>query len=230
MRIAQPSQTSGYANEHMRMNKGIRTMKKQSNFDYDGQAGQAMVEAMVAMSVIVVGLLGAFALSSSSIGLNRTAADRYIAVNLAGEGIELVKNIIDQNIMLVVPDNVAWNAGVSPGNYEIDYNDSGLKSVNGDERTLFFSEKRSDYYAYDDGDLDPIIYAETKQKIKRIIKIENISLEHIKVTSTVSWNDKNGSRLSFFVEDHFYDFKSHLYKRNLNCRLYPDNPDCFVIF
>ena len=181
--------------------------------------GQAMVEAMVAMSVIIIGLLGAFALSSSSIGLNRTAADRYIAVNLAGEGIELVKNIIDQNIMLVELENVAWNRGVLPGSYEIDYNDPGLRAVEGDERILFFSEKGSGYYAYDDGDLDSIIYAQTKQKIKRIIKIENISLEHIKVTSTVSWNDKDGSRLSFFVEDHFYDFKGSFYKYNLNLKL-----------
>ena len=54
-----------------------------------------MVEAMVAMSVIVIGLLGVFALSSNSISLNRVAADRYIAVNLANEGIELVKNLIE---------------------------------------------------------------------------------------------------------------------------------------
>ena len=174
---------------------------------------------MVAMSVIVIGLLGAFVLSSSSIGLSRTAADRYIAVNLAGEGIELVKNIIDQNIMLVEPENVAWNAGVSPGNYEIDYNDLGLKPVNGDGRILFFSEKGSGYYAYDEDGLDLNIYKKTKQKIKRIIAIENINLEHIKVTSTVSWNDKDGSRLSFFVEDHFYDFKGSFYKYNLNLKL-----------
>ena len=190
-------------------------------------SGQVMVEAMVAMSVIVVGLLGAFVLSSNSIGLNRTAADRYIAVNLAGEGIELTKNIIDRNIMIVEPVNAAWNEGVlPPGNYEIDYNDPGLKSVDGDGRTLFFSEKGSGYYAYNEDGLDLNIYAETKQKIKRIIKIENISAEHIKVTSTVSWNGKDGSRLSFFVEDHFYDFKNRYYKFNLNCRLFGDRPVC----
>jgi len=190
------------------------------------EKGQAMVEAMVAMSVIVVGLLGAFVLSSSSIGLNRTAADRYIAVNLAGEGIELVKNLIDRNIMITDPDNVAWNAGVFAGNYEIDHNDTALRLLNGEGRTLYFSEQGSGYYAYADPELDLNIYKETKQKIERIIKIENISARHMKVTSTVSWNDKDGSRLSFFVEDHFYDFKAHFYKHNLNCRLHPDDPEC----
>ena len=210
--------------------KQVLGKQERKAFDTCLVRGQAMVEAMVAMSVIVVGLLGAFVLSSNSIGLNRTAADRYIAVNLAGEGIELVKNIIDQNIMLVEPVSAAWNAipGFENGvlEYEIDYNDPGLKSVDGDGRTLFFSEKGSGYYAYNEDGLDLNIYAETKQKIKRIIKIENISAEHIKVTSTVSWNGKDGSRLSFFVEDHFYDFKNRYYKFNLNCRLFGDRPVC----
>lgn len=176
-----------------------------------------MVEAMVAMSVIVIGLLGAFALSSGSISLNRTAADRYVAVNLAGEGIELVKNIIDRNIMLVEPINIAWDNGISEGDYEIDHNDLALKPLEGGgARILWFSKDGSGYYAYNDAPgLDPDLYVETAQKIRRVIKIENISAEHLKITSTVFWISR-GSDLEFSVEDHFYNFKDSYYKYNLN--------------
>jgi len=172
------------------------------------QAGQSMVEAMVAMSIIVVGLLGVFTLSSNSISLNRVAADRYIAVNLASEGIELVKNLIDNN---------EWNA--IPGvidpieDYEIDYNDLVVKQLNSaDGRTLYFSKEGSGYYVYDDGDINLNVYTETTQEFKRIIKIQSLnlgpnSLDHVKVTSTVSWRAKDGTVQYFSVEDHFYNTK-----------------------
>lgn len=165
-----------------------------------------MVEAMVAMSIIVIGLLGVFALSSSSISLNRVAADRYIAVNLANEGIELVANLID--------NGDTWNA--IPGfdssltaDYEMDFNDIKVKPLDGALRPLYFSKDGSGYYAYDDGDINLSLYVITTQDFTRIIRIENVgpTLDHIKVTSTVSWNAKNGSRLDFGVEDHFYNFK-----------------------
>mgnify|MGYP001608093286 FL=1 len=205
-----------------------RAMKEQSNFttttsdvvnkNNSGQAqhqnkfdaGQAMVEAMVAMSIIVIGLLGVFTLSSSSISLNKVAADRYIAVNLAGEGIELVKNLIDNNPWNEIP---GFDLSLSPnGNYEIDFNDLKLKIS--EERTLFFSKgdiskSGSGYYAYDNGDSGDLdeSYIETIQNFTRIMTIENISDEHIKVISTVSWKAKDGSMLNFSVEDHFYNLK-----------------------
>ncbi|MHB9019503.1 MAG: prepilin-type N-terminal cleavage/methylation domain-containing protein [Minisyncoccota bacterium] len=183
--------------------KFISTEKNNLN-----KAGQSMVEAMVAMSIIVIGLLGVFTLSSNSISLNRVAADRYIAVNLANEGIELVKNLIDNN---------AWNA--IPGvvdpieDYEIDYNDLAVKQLNSaDGRPLYFSKEGSGYYAYDDGDINLNVYTETVQGFRRIIKIQSFnlgpnSLDHVKITSTVSWRAKDGTTQYFYVEDHFYNTK-----------------------
>lgn len=171
------------------------------------EKGQAMVEAMVAMSVIVVGLLGVFTLSSNSISLNRVAADRYVAVNLANEGVELVKNLIDNNEWNAIPgfDN-------STSQYEIDYNDLKVKPLGGEgsgARPIYFSKNGSGYYAYDDGDLDLNVYVSTVQDLTRIITIENVNgdSEHKKVVSTVSWKAKDGAMLSFSVEDHFYNLK-----------------------
>lgn len=172
----------------------------QNKFD----AGQAMVEAIVAMSIIVIGLLGAFALSSNSISLNRVAADRYVAVNLAAEGIELVKNLIDNSIEW--GKFLGFDSSLT-AYYEIDFNDAGVKPIDGVERPLYFSKDGSGYYAYNDNDLSSS-YLETTQDFTRIVRIEYFgSSDHIKITSTVSWKAKDGSDLVFFVEDHFYNLK-----------------------
>ncbi len=168
-----------------------------------------MIEAMVALSVITVGILGVFTLTSSSIGFNRVAADRYVAVNLANEGMELTKNLIDKNIM----DDIApWNRlpGFSgSGNYEIDYNDSALVPLNSTGRFLFFSKDGSGYYRYQ----QPEFPNDKKTEFRRIISIENINNNHIKVISKVYWSSR-GSSYDFGVEDHFYNLKIFKYNNN----------------
>ena len=59
--------------------------------------GYVLVESVVAMTIVVVGLLGIFSLLSQSLSLNRVVGDRYVGTYLAAEGIEVVKNIIDNN-------------------------------------------------------------------------------------------------------------------------------------
>jgi len=50
--------------------------------------GQLIIEMIVAVSLLMIGLLGIFAVLSQSLGLNRVAANQYIAAHLAAEGIE----------------------------------------------------------------------------------------------------------------------------------------------
>src|SRR3989344_3592233 len=84
-----------------------------STLNPKSRAGQMMIEALVALSIILVGLLGIFALVSRSISLNAVASSQYVAANLAAEGIEVVKNVIDSNAMQAPPGSVAWNKNVS---------------------------------------------------------------------------------------------------------------------
>jgi len=159
------------------------------------EQGQIMVEAMVALSVITIAVMGMFTLTSRSISLNRVTADRYVAVNLANEGVELVKNLIDRNIMIDGPwnDILGFNG---TGSYEIDYNDLSLSEINGDENYLYFNPDSSGYYRF-----------------KRIITITNNSPEHIEVISKVYWTSRGGI-YDFSVKDDFYDLKS--FKFNVN--------------
>lgn len=158
-----------------------------------------MVEAIVAMSVIIVGLLGAFTLSSISVGLNRVVSDRYVAVNLANEGIELVKNLIDKNI--TTGDHVDWNAGFPvDGDYEADYDDNFSKSYNDIDFLCF--DKNNGHYYYN-SECTP----SNSTTFKRKITIKSVSSDHVMVVSRVDWISR-GSNFDFEVQGDFYNLKS----------------------
>jgi hypothetical protein len=177
------------------------------------RSGQAMVEAMVALSVVVIGILSVFSLTSNSISLSRVAADRYVAINLASEGIELVKNLIDKNVM---DENVAWNyipGFTMSGDYEIDYNDSGVAPLeNSEGDLLYFSKDGSGYYRYDMQ--DPV--KDQLTNFRRIITINIPNPDYIHVTSKVLWKSR-GNNYELSVEDYFYNLK--LFKYNINVEL-----------
>ncbi len=177
------------------------------------EKGQAMVEAMVALFVIVIALLGVFTLTTQSLGLNRVAADRYVAVNLANEGIELVKNLLDKNVMdYLIPGNI-WNKYVnSEGFFEIDYNDFGLTSISNEglARPLYFSKDGTGFYRYDQQDPQKDILTD----FKRIIEIKIVSPNHLRVISKVFWITR-GSPYDFSVQDDFYNLQEFKYNINI---------------
>jgi len=54
---------------------------------------------MIVMVVVSVGILGAYSVLSSGQKLANTTIDRVQAINIAREGIEIVKNIRDSNYL-----------------------------------------------------------------------------------------------------------------------------------
>lgn len=77
-----------------------------------------LVESIVALSLVVIGLLGIIALISRSVSLNSNVINRFVASALAAEGIEVVKNIIDSNF---ATKGANWNNGFSDAFYEISF-------------------------------------------------------------------------------------------------------------
>ncbi len=152
--------------------------------------GQVLIEAMVGISIATVGLLGMFSLLSHSLSLNRVVSQQYVGANLASEGIELVKNLIDRNVMQSKP----WNEGLSPGDYEIDYNDTALTSYAG-RHVLVDGTGR---YSYDGG-------ADTLYT--RHVIVSWPSADEIKVESKVTWISKGGANFEASLEDHFFNWR-----------------------
>lgn len=59
--------------------------------------GQGLLEAITAIGIIVIGVLGAMALVMSNVDASRASSLRIIASGLSWEGIEVVRNTRDSN-------------------------------------------------------------------------------------------------------------------------------------
>lgn len=154
--------------------------------------GYVLIEAIVAITVIVVGLLGVFSLLSRSLSLNRVVGDRYIGAHLAAEGIEVVKNVIDNNIVNSRP----FNSGLSNGQHEADYNDLSLSQATG--KKLNFDREKG-LYSYGVGE---------ETRFARTIEIELLGGgEEVKVNSIVKWISRGEADFEINLEDRFFNWR-----------------------
>jgi len=129
------------------------------------------MEVMIAVFVLSVGLVGVGQLIFSSLRHSIDSRDHIIASQLAQEGIELVRNIRDNNRL----SEVDIFLGLTPGDYRIDYNDDGVQTA-GLDYSLKYT---ANFYDHGSG---------SATKFARKIKIENYSEgEARKITSVVSW-------------------------------------------
>ncbi len=142
--------------------------------------GQMLVEALLAMGIITFSALGVVSLASRSIGESRSVADEFVAVNLASEGIEVSKNILDGNILNGRP----WNEGFAPGSYEVDYLSAGLVPLSGNPRSLNFNGTTG-LYSYSN--------LGQATSFKRTITIQNVNSDQIGIKTKVDWLSRGNS-------------------------------------
>lgn len=155
-------------------------------------AGQFLVEAMVAISIITVGIMGVVGLLSNAISLNRVVADEYIATYLASEGIEVVKSIIDTN--LINGGATPWNdLGGCSTTCEVQFDDTSLRAFTG--LHLKFD---NDVYSYDSGS-DSIF--------KRTLTIDISDPERVVVLSHVVWKTRGNIKFSVKLSDTFTNWR-----------------------
>ncbi len=155
--------------------------------------GQIMLEALVALSVILIGILGILSLVSRSLSLNAVASSQYVASNLAAEGIEIVKNIIDGNKL----QGKAWDI-LSANDYQADYLSAELQPYDGEPLRF---DSQSGFYGYSAG--DPTVYV---RKIN-LAYVPPDGKDQIKVTSSVSWTARSGASFEAVIEDYFFDWR-----------------------
>ncbi len=180
-----------------------------------------MVEVMVALSIATLSLLGILSILTRSLNLNKVYFDKLVAANLAAEGIEVVKNIIDKNVALKLKqDSGSFNDDLNDGYYVLDFscfrlgsgsfNCSNIGGVNESVDIVF---GRVYFLRLDD--LNRYVYtndANLKQtNFKRVVRIENLidtsnGGRFIKIKSYVQWLSRDFSNI-LLVEDHFYDWR-----------------------
>jgi len=151
--------------------------------------GFTLLETIVAVGLIVVGLVAALALITTSLFYVSNIQDRLAAANLIAEGIEVVRNIRDNNWL----QNKVWNNGLANGDYQVAYNSTTLFSFSGSPLLL----DSNGIYNYTSGAATSYV---------RKISIINLSNYEIRIISMVTWQ-RRGITYSSSAEDHLFNWK-----------------------
>lgn len=163
-------------------------------------SGFTLVETLVAISILLIAVAGPISLIGDSLHKIYYAKDEALAVNLAQEGVELVRQVRDSN-MLNIASSGSWLAGLNDGTYVADtgsfVSSIGLGSYagNGGGRvspiqscTGSCASPQPVYYDATTG-----LYRQgtvsTKTQFTRTVTISSTGLpaNERKVTSTVNW-------------------------------------------
>lgn len=94
--------------------------------------GFTLIEALITLTVFTIGIIGAFSFALSNMNSVRDNFDRYLATNLAREGLEIVKNVRDSNWLRIDANEdcdlnaaglqpCAWDQNLGYGFYIVDY-------------------------------------------------------------------------------------------------------------
>lgn len=152
--------------------------------------GFTLIEIMVAISIMAIGLVGAYSVLPMIIKSQAVNANEFLASQIANEGMELVRNIRDNNWLL----GNDWTDGLTicSSGCEILHN-TPLSQISGSPKLLRLAPAAG-FYNYNTG---------PKSIFKRKITIQEIS-GHLNVKVEVIW-DGNGS--PFVLEENFYDWQ-----------------------
>ncbi len=131
------------------------------------------METMIASFVLVVGLVGTIAVFGSAIKFTGLSRDQVVAAALAQEGIEIAKNIRDNNML-----NGSFADGMTSGTYCVDYRDQALSSCSNNGQLYV----NSDHW---------YVRSVTSQKtlFKRKIVVDSSQTDTLKIKSYVVWRD-----------------------------------------
>lgn len=158
--------------------------------------GQVLIEALIALTFLTVAFFPAFSLLGQSLSANRTSAQSYTATYLAAEGIEIARNIVDGNGI----QGNAWNKNLTSGDYEVGYNDFSMTSADRNQLRFLIYEPSTDIYSYN---------GSVRTPFKRLITINMVGSDEIKINSVVSWVGLGGGIFNVNLEDHFMNWRAN---------------------
>lgn len=154
------------------------------------KSGFTLVEIVAVLFVVAVGLVGVLSLIVQNIQSQNISKNTITAYQLAQEGIELVRKVRDTNWL----EARAWNTGILPGTYYMDYQDALPNIMSSGQEALY--KNASGFYVHGGGNDTPF---------SRTILIEEINPSAYRVYSRVVWSDRNNS-FNYDVEAVLYDW------------------------
>jgi hypothetical protein len=133
--------------------------------------GFTLLETIAAISILIGGVLIVYASSARMLAYTYDNQYKLTASYLAQEGIEVIRNIRDQNW---VEGAEEWADGLSAGDWRVQYDSTSLMVYA--DTPLLLSE--DGFYSYDSGE---------STVFKRKITISQLSDDSLKVIAEVSW-------------------------------------------
>jgi prepilin-type N-terminal cleavage/methylation domain-containing protein len=155
--------------------------------------GFTMLEMLIVIFVFLTGIVGAYGVILNFYTTSVYSSNRFTATYLSQEGIELIKNLRDNNL---ISGNL-WTTGITcAGVCKIDYNDTELSS-DADPYTPLKKDANS-FYSYE---------ASSSTIFKRKITIiENAVPNYINVSVETEWYKNGVVNGSVKVEDNLYGY------------------------
>jgi len=142
--------------------------------------GFTLMEVIIAIAIILAALITLTNLISSSVAGIRPGKSKIIATNLAQEGLELVRNIRDNNWLAYKRESDNWDDGLGAGDYRAQYDVGSLLSF----VSVPLKIDSNGFYQYDIGS-NTVFY--------RKITITQTEDSWIGVLSEVTWQEKGRS-------------------------------------
>lgn len=156
-------------------------------------AGFTLIEGLLAFFILTLGVLGSYAVVSRNLSVAVGIKNELIAVQIAEEGTEVVRNIRDND----------WHAGsvfgasIPDGTWRVQWNSTTLLAV---ASTPLKLDSASGLYSYDSG---------TDTLFSRAVTISTPAGEGAIrriVTINVTWKERGVSK-SVQAEEHLYNWK-----------------------
>ncbi len=174
------------------------SLREAGRADFGLQFGFSLLEVIIAIYIITVALVGIMTLLSQTTSSAAASYSKLIAVHLAQEGIEVVRNIRDLNYGTNGWNDWYANSSIL-GDHIVQYDggkDDGLRPF---QDIPLKYDSSSGLYGYDAGSNTPFIF-------KRKITLSKISDVQIKVAAQVSWTE-HGRSQSLTVEDRLWNWR-----------------------
>ncbi len=156
-----------------------------------------LMETVVILFVLSVGTLSVISLVRKSFYFQSVKKNLIIASYLSQEGLELMKNIRDTNIILGL-DYDNWDgvssAGIGEHTYKVDYYSLLATTCPSIDRAVL--QKDNDFFRHSTSTQDTIF--------KRLITVRAETLASTTIESWVSWTDR-GQTYEYKLETVLYD-------------------------
>jgi prepilin-type N-terminal cleavage/methylation domain-containing protein len=160
------------------------------------QSGFTLIETLVAVSVLLISLMGPLTIASKGLSTALFARDQVVAFYLAGEAVEYVRNIRDTNILNGRPWLAGLDACLAGNTCSIDIRSGVVSDCAGSCAPLRYDPSTL-FYGYTTGSASPF---------RRNILIQTVNADEVLISVSISWQTGVLTK-TFSIREHILNWQ-----------------------